>query len=81
MNITFRVEPIDTAPKDGTEFGAWCESTEFANWFECKWLKGVHWDENHRRWAVWVGKNSVEFVEPTHWAPDGIPGPTEEGKE
>lgn len=54
-------QPIETAPKDGSEFLSWSELSQ--------WV--THWDEKSKIWKSGEGYG----LKPTHWMP--LPEPPE----
>lgn len=59
-------QPIDTAPKDGTEIVLWCEKSK-SMLLQCKW-KHNEWHElklNDFDVMSWSSLESYEM--PTHW--------------
>ena len=68
-------QPIETAPKDGTEillWGPYCERPSPAKWYDGKWC--AYWDgfrviESEGDF----GTDYREFDVPTHWMP--LPDP------
>jgi len=72
-------QPIETAPKDGTElllFGAFAW-----NGYDDQTMTGStvgRWDSDERAWVASNANPYVDYGEPTHWMP--LPDhPTEEG--
>jgi hypothetical protein len=52
-------QPIETAPKDGTDILVFCKIRRV--------LRGF-WDEARGgQWSEWPGRQAIEF--PTHWQP------------
>lgn len=59
-------QPIETAPKDGTEIVLWCSRREQlihpAKWFKNKWCEYTIDDFDSMGW-----QSLKVYDEPTHW--------------
>lgn len=67
-------QPIETAPRDGTEILGWCEiGVVVVSWNEQRFHKNPkpYWDSN-RQSVTWMR----EYCQPTHWQP--LPQPPKE---
>lgn len=65
-------QPIETAPKDGTEFIAWCEYDGVYTASYCNITN--EWVSSWRNWEVMDGVRCSmyyykELTGPTHWQP------------
>lgn len=68
--------PIDTAPKDGTEFDVWAVNDEGQSRRICEVSWGPVADWTGKEWDDWIGmRPSLHHArfEPTHWQPLPIP--------
>lgn len=68
--------PIETAPRDGTPFLAWCEGTSPINGLKRSYWGLCHWDDKGRDVFVhyWDGDPAPDFP-PLYWMP--LPPPPE----
>ncbi|WP_341237917.1 hypothetical protein [uncultured Limnobacter sp.] len=69
-------KPIESAPRDGTEFQAWVKSSYHKGWWEPK----VRFDRDNLRFEIWgrvdYDEDNFDFypdTKLTHWMPQPTP--------
>jgi hypothetical protein len=64
-------QPIETAPKDGTEVDLWVNGT-YSSWREV-WVAWRHGEWRTARGPIKEGGIPTEWCRPTNWRPAGEP--------
>ena len=69
-------EPIETAPKDGTEIVLWCAVSK-SLLTKCRWMKKKYSDLGWHQWLLDAGSVPFQRLEsyevPTHWMEIKVP--------